>query len=692
MKVKFLIVIALYFSLPAFAQWSDTGKVQIQNLESSINSIYSDYGSVITSDGLFMYFTSRRPVNIEKADKNKQYKEEIYRSMYNAKTHSWSEAELMDVPVNVLGRNNSVITISNDGQRMLLYRDDNFGNGDIYESDLTGTEWSEPVKLPEPINSKYHESSASISPDGRTIYFVSKRPTKKSPKGNDKNIWYCTQDEHGFWSTAIEIGAPINTTQDEEMAFIHPDGKTLFFSSKGHNSMGGFDIFMSVYDESKKIWGTPENLDSPINTVNDDVGFVMQANGKIGYYSSSHEDAIGEKDIYRIIFRKDIMKKHLTLYKGHITTETGNPINAKIVVSDKSTGEHFGTFSSNSNTGNYSISLPEGKHYYITISAADFFTYNDSLDVPYSKGFREVSRNIFLKPKLAYISGAVLNEDGSPLRAQVEIELIDSLTHQLLGKFKTDAQGLFHIPVPPGKYYDVVLSKSGYFYLSMRIKVPDKPGYEVSFGKNIILPKVEVGKKTIVNNLFFDVGKATLRQESVSELNRALKLMNDLTSLQIEVSGHTDNIGNSIANQKLSESRAKAVVDYLISKGIDASRLKYVGSGSQYPVASNDNENGRQLNRRTEFRVLQYNEAAEQATELQRLKTAFATDTKQSRNNTAKKSSNKILPDDFKQYDTDRDESISPAEISSLIDIYFEGGVDIKFQNITDLIDYYLED
>lgn len=693
MKSAISVLPFFLFSLFGFAQPADTEKLQIQNLGSPINSMYSDYGPVITSDGSLMYFTSRKPTTDKQTDKNKQYKEEIYRSRYDAKKQTWWEAELMDAPVNVLNRNNSILTISNDGQRMLLYRDDNYGNGDIYESDLKGTEWTEPVRLPEPINSKYHESSASISPDGRTIYFVSKRPMgKNSSKQSDKNIWYCTQNEHGTWSNAIEIGAPVNTNEDEEMPFIHPDGKTLFFSSKGHNSMGGFDIFMSVYDDKTKTWSTPENLDAPINTVNDDVGFVMQANGKTGYYSSSHTDVIGEKDIYKIVFHKDIMKKHLTLYKGRVVTEAGEPVNAKITVKDKSTGEHFGTFSSNSSTGNYSVSLPEGRYYYIIVSSDNYFTYKDSLDVPNSKGFREVSRDIPLKPKLAYISGTVLDEDGNPLRAQIEIELIESLTNQPLGKFKTDSKGQFRIPVPPGKYYDVILSKSGYFYQSMRMNVPEKPGYEAHFGKNISLPKIEVGKKTVVNNLFFDVGKSTLRPESVSELNRALKLMNDLKSLQIEVSGHTDNIGNAVSNQKLSESRAQSVVDYLISKGIDASRLKYTGYGSQYPIAGNDDEDGRQLNRRTEFRVLRYDEAAEQAVELERLKSAFATDSKQSNNATARKKNGKTLPDDFKHYDTDGDGDISTTEISSLIETYFEGGENIKFQNIADLIDYYLED
>ncbi|MES2285678.1 MAG: OmpA family protein [Bacteroidota bacterium] len=692
MRSKILIIIFCLFSISVFSQKTDTEKIEIQNLGTQINSLYSDYGPVITSDGSTLVFTSRRPIGDKETKKDKQYKEEVYISKYDFKTKTWSDATLLDATINVLSRNNSATNLSNDGQRMLLYRDDNNGNGDIYESKLTGTEWSEPEKLPEPINSAYHESSASISPDGKTIYFVSKRPSKNSLKKGDKNIWYCTQDENGNLGNAVDMGAPINSMEDEEMPFIHPDGKTLFFSSKGHSSVGGYDIFMSVYDEKTATWTEPESLGPPINTAGDDVGFVMQANGKTGFYSSQNNDAMGEKDVYKIIFHKDIMKKHLTLVKGRVLNEKGIAVSSKIVVKDKATHTIIGTFSSNSSTGEYSISLPEGKNYELSISASDFFTYKDSLNVPHSKGFNEVNKDITLKSKSAFISGRVLDENGNPLHVQIEIELIDSLTHQSFGKFKTDSKGEFSIKVPPGKNYNVVMNKGGYFFQSMKVKIPNTPGYVAKL-EGITMKKVDIGKKMVLDNIFFDAGKAILRPESVSELDRALKLMNDMKSLQIEVSGHTDSEGNSANNKTLSETRAKAVVDHLISKGIDESRLIFVGYGSQLPVASNDTEEGKQLNRRTEFKVLKLDMAVEQGAELQRIKDAFMAGVKREASASKnKKSSDKVLPEDFKQYDTDENGAISPAEIFALIDSYFEGDKNVKFQNIADLIDHYLDE
>jgi outer membrane protein OmpA-like peptidoglycan-associated protein/protocatechuate 3,4-dioxygenase beta subunit len=692
MKLKAVLIFSiLFFSVSAFSQKSDTATIEVQNAGPQVNSAYSDYGPVITSDGSLLIYTSRRPTSAKDIQKQKESNEQVYSAKYNSKTKTWSEATLMEAPVNIEGRNNSAITVSNDGQRMLLYRDDSQGNGDIYESLLSGNEWSEPVKLPEPINSKYHESSASISPDGRTIYFVSRRPAKSSRK-EDKNIWYCTQDENGKWGEAMEIGDSINTKEDEEMPFIHPNGKTLFFSSKGHATLGGYDVFMTTYDEDTKAWSKPENLEQPINSIGDDVGFVMKANGKTGYYSSPREGGMGEKDIYKIIFHKDIMKKHLTLFKGRIFDHKGKPLSSQITVKDKTTGTLIGKYTSNSATGEYLISLPEGKIYEIEVNSDDYFTYKETLDIPRSKGFNEIDKDITMKTKYAYLTGRVLDENGSPLRAQIEVELIDSLTHESIGKYKTDADGRYSIKVKPGRDYNVVFNRSGHFFQSVKAQVPNKPGYELNLG-NSILQKLDIGKKVVLENIFFDVGKATLRSESISELERALKMMNDMKTLEIEISGHTDNKGSAVSNKALSENRAKMVVDYLISKGIDPARLQSAGYGSQFPVASNDTEEGRQLNRRTEFKVTKIDMDAEQMAELERLKTAFVEGAKKENTSNGKKKKNaRKIPEEFKDFDSDNDGSISAADVFALIDSYFEGGTSIKFQDITDLIDYYLDE
>jgi outer membrane protein OmpA-like peptidoglycan-associated protein len=690
-KILFFFLYIFIYCSSIFAQQTDTSFIEIQNIGSQINSPYVDYGPVITSNASLLIFTSRRPENSKEVKKNKEFNEQVYFSKYNFKTKTWSEAQLMSAPINAIGRNSSAITLSNDGQRMLLYRDDSQGNGDIYESVLEGTFWSEPVKLPSPINSLYHESSASISPDGRTIYFVSRRPTKNSVRKEDKNIWFCTQDGNGNWGEAFELSDSVNTKEDEEMPFIHPNGKTLFFSSKGHNSIGGFDVFMTNYDEDTKTWSKPESLETPINSIGDDVAFVMKADGKTGYYSTPRENGLGEKDLYKIIFSKDIMKKHLTLLKGLVLDNNGKALSAKITVRDKAAGATMGVFSSNSATGEYLISLPEGKMYEIEIKADDYFLFKETLEVARSKGFSEIDKDIVLQSKYAYLMGRVIDEQGNTIRAQVEVELIDTVTHEIFGKYKTDADGRYNIKVKPGKNYNVVFNKPGYFFQSVRVKAPDNAGSILDIAP-ITMQKVDIGKKVVLENIFFDIGKATLRIESIAELDRALKLMNDMKTLEIEISGHTDNRGSVASNKTLSENRAKTVVDYLIAKGIDAKRLQFVGYASEFPLANNDTDDGRQLNRRTEFKVVKIDIEQEQMAELKKLQIAFAESKKKNTGANLSQKNDDKLPVDFKPFDTNNDNSISAIEILDLIDAYFEGADGVKFQNITNLIDYYLDE
>ena len=202
----------------------------------------------------------------------------------------------------------------------------------------------------------------------------------------------------------------------------------------------------------------------------------------------------------------------------------------------------------------------------------------------------------------AFFSGKLLDENGNPI-TDAQIEVIDKATNQVIARPLSNRDGYSRIAVPPGKIYDVVFTKPGYLYQSLNVTIPDSVGYEKRLD-NITLQKLEVGKKIVLNNIFFDLNQSSLREESFSELDRSIKLMSDIPSLEIEISGHTDNLGSVKNNQQLSEQRAKAVMDYLVSKGCDKNRLTYKGYGPSQPIADNNTEEGRQVNRRTEFKVL----------------------------------------------------------------------------------------
>ncbi|MFN5846040.1 MAG: OmpA family protein [Flavobacteriia bacterium] len=514
-------------------------RVFIDNIGGDVNSQFSDYGPVISADESILLFTSRRPNTIGgKVDpQDNNYFEDIYitTKMPDGK---WSKAENMGEPVNS-SDHDANSGLSADGTKFLVYIGKN--NGDLYESSLIGDKWSKPEALNKNINTdKYHESSACYSPDGNALYFVTDKPGGLG----DRDIYVSYKDAKGKWGEAINLGPVINTKYGEEAVYIHPDGKTLYFSSQGHQTMGGFDIFKSVYNDSLKIWSKPENIGFPVNTPDDDVFLVVSASGKRGYYTSFNPNGFGEKDLYMITFLgpekpmaqrnednliasqaapvketvvapvMEIKEAQLTILKGVITDAlTTKPLEATIEIIDNQANQVIASFTSNSSTGKYLVSLPAGKNYGIAVKKEGYLFHSENFDIPNTAAFQQVEKDVELK-------------------------------------------------------------------------------------------KVAVGSKIILKNIFFDFDKATLRPESTNELQRLTKLLNDVPTLKIEISGHTDSKGANEYNLKLSDNRAKAVVDYLIKAGISSNRLVYKGYGEEQPISTNETDEGRQLNRRTEFKIL----------------------------------------------------------------------------------------
>ena len=237
--------------------------LKISNIGSTINSIYPDYTPVISADEEILFFTSRRPSTTggKRDPIDNKYYEDIFMATKSGSDWKLSQPEK---PLNSKFHDAS-IGLSPDGQTLYIYKGDN--GGDIYECVLKGDKWVKPTPLPKEINTKYHESSASLGPDGRTLYFISDR----TDGVGGRDIWVAYKNSKGKWSEVKNI-RELNTPYDEEAVFIHPDGRTLYFSSQGHNSMGGYDIFKSTYKDG--YWSKPENLGVPINTADDDLYFV----------------------------------------------------------------------------------------------------------------------------------------------------------------------------------------------------------------------------------------------------------------------------------------------------------------------------------------------------------------------------------------------------------------------------------
>ncbi len=510
-------------------------RVFIDNLGSTVNSSYPDYGPVITADEDAMYFTSRRSGGIsdEIDPERNQYFEDVYVSYsFNG---TFNKSLNLKEPINSK-EHDAVVGLSPDGSQLITYKGKS-NNGDLFISKLEGTNWTKPVSLGKPINSSAHEPSASISFDGKTMYFVSDREG-----GYGKHdIYMATLGKNGKWENAVSLGVQVNTQYNEDGVFIMPDNKTLYFSSEGHQSIGGYDIFKTVFENGK--WSTPQNIGMPVNTPDDDVFFALSASGRNAYYVSAMDGGFGFADIYKVILLGPEKKVSL-LNEDNLIASIENPI----------------------------------------------------------QEIKEVKEVEIKSPALTILKG-IISDDATKLPIEANIDLIDNVKNEIVATFTSNSSsGKYLVSLPAGKNYGIVVKKENYLFHSENFDIANSNSYQ-EVVKNIGLKKIDIGKAIVLRNIFFDFNKSSIRAESASELERLINLLNENPSLKIELGSHTDNKGSDEYNLKLSESRSNSVVEYLISKGISAARLTSKGYGESISISSNDTEIGRQENRRTEFKI-----------------------------------------------------------------------------------------
>ena len=512
-------------------------KVFVDNLGPAINTAYPEYGPAITTDEETIFYTSRRPGSVggKREETDNGFFEDVYTS--TKIKNSWGPSKQLNKSVNTEGHD-AAAGLSPDGSKLYVYRFTGNDGGDLYESILFGLDWEEPKHMNKNINTKYHESSVSLSFDGRHLYFIS---DKESGLGG-RDIFLSEMDVNGEWGLSKNMGPVINTKYPEDGVFVHPDGVTLYFSSKGHGSMGGYDIFRSTYVNGR--WQAPINLGYPINGPDDDVFFVVSGSGNRAYFASSKIGGYGEKDIYKITFLGP-EKQPLLNSQDQLLAMIDNPFNNLKAESE------------------------------IEVSSA----------------------------KLTLLKGQVMDEKTEkPLESS--IELIDNEKNLVLATFKSNlTTGKYLVTLPSGKNYGVVVKCNGYLFHSENFNLPQATDYQ-EFNLNFALKKLEVGSTVILKNIFFDFNEASIKPESENELTRLIGLLKENPSVKIEIGSHTDDIGSSEYNTKLSNSRSNSVLEYLISKGVSNSRVVAKGYGETKPKASNESEEGRQNNRRTEFKII----------------------------------------------------------------------------------------
>ncbi|HCW06575.1 MAG TPA: hypothetical protein DGG95_04325, partial [Cytophagales bacterium] len=360
----------------------------VHPFQGTANSKFTEYNPCVSADESVIAYTALRPNNGRTRSGDK-FIEEIYVS-YN-KSGSWTEPKLIPIASDY---NVGTAGISPDGQKMMIYIGGINDPGSLYQITKEGDDWSKPSILPGNINSPSSlETTCSITPDGKTIYFASDRVGGKG--GLD--IWKTELKANGTWGAPVNLGPDVNTSANEDAPFIHPDQKTLFFTSDGHNTMGGNDIFKSSFVGGK--WTKPENMGYPVNTTANDNYFTLLADGKRAYFSSDRKGGQGAQDIYYIDMPENASTVPLTMIKGKIlNAETGKPIPTKMYVIDKETKKDVEfVYDPDPKTGDYLIILPPAKNYDIVIESEGFLPYTLNVNIPNQDYFYELYQQITLK-------------------------------------------------------------------------------------------------------------------------------------------------------------------------------------------------------------------------------------------------------------------------------------------------------
>lgn len=532
-----------------------------------LGKIYFENRSLDSSEMYFKKFLTVNKTN----DKNSS---KAIRSLQNISFTREAIANPVDITPRNLGTNINTReqeyspAFAIDEKKMYITRRtgnlrDNRPNEDIYFSDQNPSgDWQKIRNMGPPINTVENEGAFSVSSDGHYIFFTS---CSRSGGKGQCDIWL-TMDQNGKWSDPMNLQEPINTKYWESQPSIASNGKVLYFTSDRPGGYGGTDIWKSNFGEDG--WEEPINLGPEINTSLDEQFPFIHSDNVTLYFSSEGHPGMGKSDLFISRLRPDS--------KWETPKNLGYPIN----------------------TAGYDWNMVvsrDGKTAYY--SSDNFKDGEGGLDI-YSF---ELPEHLKAK-KVSYVRGIVRDaETKKLLSASVLLSPQDG--SEATSTYADSKKGEFVVPLVSNKKYNLTIDKKGYLFHSEYFDMPNVPS-DQPYELYIDLKRLSVGKTVVLNNIFFDTDKFSLKTASNKELEKLKDFLLANSTISIEISGHTDNQGSSQHNLTLSENRAKAVYDYLLDNGIDSSRLSYKGYGDTSPIASNDTKEGRSKNRRTEFKVI----------------------------------------------------------------------------------------
>ena len=476
---------------------------------SGISTVDDEYLSIFSPDNELAFFV-RRGERLDLGMQRKETVEEFIIAQADS-TGRFNSGDLMPDPFNLQKNQGSAsVSLKNDQMYLSVCElNDGYNNCDLFYSEIYKGLWTDLKRLKYPINTPDSwESQPSISSDGNTLIFTSAR---KGGVGKT-DLYSVEKDENGKWGALKSLS--VNTVGSEKSPFLHPDGKTLYFSSDTHPGLGGADIFFSKLD-SLGNWSTPKNIGFPINSEKDDIGFFVSIDGKTAYFSSNKLADKGGWDLYSFPLYRGARPAKVLLVKGEAVDENGDPI---------------------------------------------------------KDGFIEIKS---LQTKTV---------------EKVEINERD-------GKYV----GLINLEEDE----DVLISVKGdgYAFNSQYVS-GDDDSFESKTYLDFDVSKIEKGKSFKINNIYFDRDSFSLSEQAKHVLEAFSDYLKENTSVKIAIHGHTDSDGDPLLNLNLSTKRAKEVQDYIIAMGVDSGRLSYKGYGEQNPLMTNSTEQGKSVNRRTEFYVV----------------------------------------------------------------------------------------
>lgn len=513
----------------AFAQNAIANPLPFEpiNIGPGINTENPEYFPTITVDGETILFTRR----IKDGRVQGRFKEQEDFFVSQLESNMWQTATPMPTNVNTVN-NEGAPTIAADGRTLIFvgcadqlgsYGENREGRGscDLFITKKLGSRWTDPQNLPGTLNSIHWETQPSLSADGKTLYFI--RGIRGRNATNNSDIYVSNLQVNGEWSTPQRLPDHINTPGREESVMIHPDGKTLYFASRGHIGMGGSDLYVTRLND-KGEWSAPENLGYPINTEFDENSLMVGPDGEVAFFASDREGGYGDLDIYYFVMPENMRPTKTLYFEGFVyNANTKNPIPGKFQLIDIETGKEVIYSEADPLTGEFTVSLPVNREYVLNVSYPGYAFYSDNFNMTEPEGMEAFHKDVPLTPLTSETS------EGIPLA-----------------------------------------------------------------------------------NVFFDLDKATLRKKSFIELDKLVSFLNENPDIHIEIGGHTDSRGNN--NQELSEKRAKAVMEYLISKAISSDRMTFKGYGSTRPIITDAEiakisgeavqEIAHQKNRRVEYKIM----------------------------------------------------------------------------------------